>query len=90
VARIIPVADQGRLEEELGQVRRALEAGATLVPVTRLEKGMRAEVRAGPLQGIVGEVEDRSKLGRLILRIKTLGQAVSLDIESALLEQIPD
>jgi transcription termination/antitermination protein NusG len=88
VARIIPVPDQQRLDLELGQIRRALEMGATLVPVNRLAKGMLAEVRSGPLQGIVGEVEERSKLGRLILRIKTLGQAVSLDIESALLEPI--
>jgi transcriptional antiterminator RfaH len=88
VARIIAVADQALLEQELTQIKRALELGAILTPCDKLVPGSLAEVSAGPLQGIVGEVEGRVKPDRLILRIKTLGQAVSLSIESALLSPL--
>lgn len=88
VARIIPVADQDRLAAELAQIQRVLESGATLNPHADFTPGTRVVVRCGPLQGIVGEVEERVKPDRLILRIKTLGQSVSLDVESALLERL--
>jgi transcription antitermination factor NusG len=88
VARIIPVADQERLGSELEQIQRALASGATLSPYPKFVKGTRVVIRCGPLQGIVGEVEDRVRPDRLILRIRTLGQAVSLDVESALLEPL--
>jgi transcriptional antiterminator RfaH len=88
VARIIEVSDQKRLESELAQIKKALEAGVILTPYAKLTKGMRVEVSTGPLRGMIGEVEDHARPGRLILRVKTLGQAVSLDIESALLERL--
>jgi len=88
VARIIEVSDQKRLETELAQIRRALEAGLILSPYAKMVKGTRVEVSAGPLRGMIGEVEDQAKPDRLILRIKTLGQAVSLNIEAGLLERL--
>jgi transcriptional antiterminator RfaH len=88
VARIIQVSDQQRLQSELAQIRRALDAGLTLSPYAKLVKGTRVEVNAGPLRGMIGEVEDQAKPDRLILRIKTLGQAVSLNIEAGLLERL--
>ena len=88
VARIIAVPDQERLESELAQIRRALEAGMTLTPYDKLTKGTMVEVTSGPLRGMIGEVEDQVRPDRLILRVKTLGQAVSLNIEAALLERL--
>ena len=88
VARIIEVSDQERLESELAQIRLALEAGVTLTPYLKLTKGTRVEVCTGPLRGMIGEVEDQVRPDRLILRVKTLGQAVSLDIETALIERL--
>jgi len=88
VAKIIEVSDQKRLETELAQIRRALEAGMVLMPYSKMTIGTRVEVSAGPLRGMIGEVEDQVRPDRLILRVKTLGQAVSLDIEAALLERL--
>jgi transcriptional antiterminator RfaH len=88
VARIIAVSDQERLETELAQIRRALESGLKLTPYAKMVKGTRVEVCGGPLRGMIGEVEDQAKPDRLILRIKTLGQAVSLNIEAGLLERL--
>lgn len=88
VAKIIEVSDQKRLETELAQIRRALEAGVILMPYAKMTIGTRVEVSSGPLRGMIGEVEDQVRPDRLILRVKTLGQAVSLDIEAALLERL--
>ncbi len=88
VAKIIAVPDQQQLEAELAQIRRALEAGLTLIPYEKMTIGTMVEVTSGPLRGMIGEVEDHARPGRLILRVKTLGQAVSLDIEAALLERL--
>lgn len=88
VAKIIPVADQQRLELELAQIRLALSAGVALTPYSKLVKGTMVEVCNGPLRGMIGEVEDQLHPDRLILRVKTLGQAVSLNIEAALIEPV--
>jgi transcriptional antiterminator RfaH len=88
VAQIIRVADQQQFEFEIEQIRKAIDAGAELTPYRNLPVGRSAEVRTGPLQGIVGVVEEHKEMNRLILRIKTLGQAVSLDIDAELLEAI--
>lgn len=88
VARILPVPDQGRLEFELKQIRLALESGAALAPHPVLAKGAVVEVRVGPLRGLVGEVEDPTRPDRLVLRVRTLGQAVSLEIDAALLDVV--
>lgn len=88
LANIIPVTNQARLEWELGNIRRAIDAHIALDPYPYLRKGIRAEVRSGPLRGTQGIIEDRTKLTRLILQVDMLGRAVSLELDGALLEPL--
>ena len=88
VARIIEVRDQLRLNWELTNLNIALSHHASLDPYPYLKKGVRAEVRSGPLRGLQGLVEHRTVGGRLVLQIEMLGRALSLNVPGALLEPI--
>lgn len=80
VVGIVEIRNQERFQNEVTQIRRALEAGAYLDPCPELKQGWRARVTKGPFMGIEGIVETKPKPTRLILQIEVLGQAVSLDI----------
>ncbi len=88
VAQIIRVPDQHRMDDELRNIHIALGANATLDPYPYLRTGVRVEVREGPVRGLQGVVEDRTRLDRLILLVDTLGQAVSLEMDGLLLDVI--
>jgi transcription antitermination factor NusG len=88
VAKIIPVFDQKQLSWELHNLRIALESRDSIDPYPFLRKGVRVEVRSGPLQGLEGLVEERAGAHRLILQIEMLGRAVSLEIGASQLEVI--
>jgi transcriptional antiterminator NusG len=88
VAQIIRVTDQQRMNRELRNIHLALGGCAALDPFPFLQSGVRVEVREGPFRGLQGIVESRAHLNRLILQIDTLGQAVSLEIDGALLDVI--
>lgn len=86
VVRAIAIADQARVERELAQVRRALEAGASLELFPYLERGRAVRVTAGPFKGLEGIVEEARGGDRLILRVHALNRATSLEIDASLLE----
>ncbi|HEX5244920.1 MAG TPA: transcription termination/antitermination NusG family protein [Tepidisphaeraceae bacterium] len=88
VARIIEVKDQSRLEWELTNLHLALQHKVPIDPFPYLAKGMRVEVRTGPLRGLQGFIEDRLSIDRLILKVDMLGQAISLEVSGAQLDPI--
>lgn len=90
IANIIAVRDQRRLEWELENLHNLLTASgsAPLRPYPYLRTGVRAEVRSGPFRGVQGLIADRAKRDCLILQVSLLGQAVSLELEGALLDPI--
>jgi transcription termination/antitermination protein NusG len=90
VAQIIKVVNQEQLAEELSALHFALASEAPLVAYPYLKKGVRVEVKSGPFRGLRGVVEDRINARRLILQINLLTQAVSMEIDGALLEPIDD
>ena len=45
-------------------------------------------MRAGPLQGVRGLIEDRTRRNRLILQVNILGQATSIEVDGNLLDVI--
>ncbi|HEY7091391.1 MAG TPA: transcription termination/antitermination NusG family protein [Tepidisphaeraceae bacterium] len=83
VAQIIPVTDQHRLDFELSSLARVLESDTQLDPFPYLKKGMKVIITAGPLKGLQGLIEDKTRKQRLILQIEALGQAVSLEVDAA-------
>lgn len=88
VARVIEVFDQKALAEELRNVELAIRGvGETsrFDPFPYLKIGIRVEVISGPLRGVRGLIEDRRKRDRLILQVNVLGQATSVEVDSAVL-----
>ena len=79
VVQIIEVADQVGLHAELTNIALAISRNATLDPYPYLKKGVRVQVRAGPLRGVQGHVLNRDQRDRLILNVETLGSAVSVE-----------
>jgi transcription antitermination factor NusG len=88
IARVIDVFDQAQLDWELRNLSLALGAAAELDPYPYLVAGAKVEVRAGPFRGLQGVVDSRMKQNRLLLQVKMLGRAVSVEIDGALLDPI--
>ena len=88
VVRMLPVEDQGTLIEELSQIERALEGGAPIDPWPGLRRGRRCRVTSGPFRDLEGTVVRRRQITRLVLSVETLGQAVALEIDAALLTPV--
>ncbi len=88
VAHIIQVADQRQIEWELKNLYLALSHSVRLDPHPFLQKGVRVEVRSGPFRGLQGVIEERSKNDRLILQVRMLGRAASLEIDGSLLDPL--
>ena len=65
-----------------------LATQAPLDPYPHLRCGVRVEVRSGPMRGVQGLIQDRSRRDRLILQVDMLGQAVSLEVDAAMLDVI--
>jgi transcription termination/antitermination protein NusG len=87
VARIIKVADQEQLDWELRNLHLAITHEVSFETYSSLKRGVRVEVRAGPLMGLQGIVEER-KRDRLYVQVQMLGSGVSLEIDEALLDSV--
>ncbi|MEX2386973.1 MAG: hypothetical protein WD534_03765, partial [Phycisphaeraceae bacterium] len=88
LAQIIRVADQAQIDWELSNIRLAMEQKAPVEPFPYLKKGVRAEVRAGPMRGLQGVIADRTRRDRLVLQVDMLGQAVSVEVDGSLLDPL--
>ncbi|HWE97975.1 MAG TPA: transcription termination/antitermination NusG family protein [Tepidisphaeraceae bacterium] len=88
VASIVRVSDQRRLDWELRNIRLALAGDAALLPTTCLKNGTRVEVRSGPFRGLQGLISERVKENRLVLQVRILGAATSLEIDAGLLDPL--
>jgi transcription antitermination factor NusG len=86
LANVICVTDQRQIDWELRNIRLALANHASLDAHPFLTQGVRVRVQSGPLRGLEGVIEDRSKIGRLVLQVRMLGSASSLEIDGSLLE----
>lgn len=84
-AQLVKVTDQAKLAWELKNLKAAVEQGGKLSRHPRLVKGARVVVKAGPMKGVRGIVDEVNGV-RLVLQISALGQAVSLEIDGGLLE----
>jgi transcription antitermination factor NusG len=88
VAQIIDVPDQARLDRELSFLAQAMAHIELFDPYPCLKRGVRVELQSGPLRGLQGLIEDRRRRHRLILQIEALGQAVSLEVDAAIVEVV--
>lgn len=88
VAQILPVADQLALDRDLGNLRTALDLGASLTPYPWIGPGVLVEVRSGPFRGVCGRVSGVNRHDRLILLIDAIGGAAELEIDQSLLAPV--
>lgn len=84
IVQVIRVPNQAQVEWELANIHLALSQQAVLDPYPYLQKGVRVEVRSGPMRGLQGLIEDRTQRDRLILQVEMLGRAMSMEIDGAL------
>ena len=88
VANLLVVFDQRTFEQQLHDILLALETkvGVRLAPA--IGEGMRVRIKAGPLQGIEGWVEQRYGMTTVLLRLDFINQAAAVKIDADSLEPI--
>jgi transcription antitermination factor NusG len=88
VANLLTVFDQALFERQLQDILLALEAkvGVRLAPA--IGEGMRVRIKAGPLQGIEGWVEQRYGMSTVLLRLDFINQAAAVKVDADALEPI--
>ena len=89
VARILDVADQALLTEELSQLRALQEAGASLFPCPEFVTGDRVRIVEGPFKGYNGVVLRGQGRPRLLVSISMLRKAVAVEFEREMLVPAP-
>ncbi|MFA5293168.1 MAG: transcription termination/antitermination NusG family protein [Phycisphaerae bacterium] len=89
-AGLLAVKDQQHFIAELLPIEKALTSGLNLAPYHYLKAGQLCKVIAGPLMGIEGLVVSEHNKTRLVLQVDVLGKATCLEIDSALLEIVPE
>jgi transcription antitermination factor NusG len=88
VTRTIFVEDQAQLESDLAQVYRLMDSGLALTPEERLQPGTPVEITDGALAGIQGKVLNLSKKTRVVVEVKFLQSAVSVEVESWMIQPV--
>lgn len=86
--QVIPAPDPAKMANELAQIDKALDNGASMDPYPFLQDGKRVVVARGPLKGLEGDIDFRTTPHRVVLKISTLGRAVALEIDSTALEPL--
>ena len=70
-------------EQEIDGVRRLVESDLQYDPCPLIRTGMMVEVVHGPLKGVVGRLQRKASHARLILAVDLIGQAVSVEVDTA-------
>ncbi len=88
VANLLVVFDQRTFQRQLDDILLALESkvGVRLAPA--IGAGMRVRIKAGPLQGIEGWVEQRYGMTTVLLRLDFINQAAAVKVDADSLELI--
>lgn len=88
VANLLEVFDQETFRRQLHDILLALGAdlGVRLAPA--IGEGTRVRIKAGPLQGIEGWVEQRYGMTTVLLRLDFINQAAALKLEADMLEEV--
>lgn len=83
VVRVLEVADQQGFVRDLTQVWQAITSGARLGVVETFAVGEKVRVHEGPLQGLVGVVQEVRSHLRLLLNVGAFQMAVSVELDCA-------
>jgi transcriptional antiterminator NusG len=68
---------------EIDGIRTLVESDLQYDSCPLIRKGMMVEVVHGPLKGVVGRLQRKASHARLILAVDLIGQAVSVEVDTA-------
>jgi len=89
IAHCLPVKDQSQLRSELEAVYRVMISGSPIGPQARLAPGTLVTITKGPLEGLKGKILRRGNQLTFVLEVHMLSQGVSVEIESWMVEALP-
>jgi transcriptional antiterminator RfaH len=81
VVHSLPVQDQDRLWEELGQINQLIESGAPVTPEERLGPGQSVEICSGPLAGLRGIIIRAAAGRRFVVRVDFIQRGASVELD---------
>lgn len=90
VSSALPVADSGRLYQELKQIHQSISNGARLTVEALIDEGDWVRVKRGLHSGLQGRVLRRNGGARLVLAVNFLKRGASFEIHDSLLEKIEE
>jgi transcription antitermination factor NusG len=86
VANLLEVFDQKTFQRQLEDILLAVQANVGVRLAPAIGEGMRVRIKAGPLQGIEGWVEQRYGMTTVLLRLDFISQAAAVKMEADMLE----
>lgn len=86
VANVLDVFDQDTFCRQLKDILLAIDTTPGVFLAPSIGVGMRVRVKAGPLRGVEGWVEQRYGLATVLLRLDFISQAAAVQLEADLLE----
>ncbi len=87
VANLLNVFDQETFARQLQEITQALAAGVEVRLAPSIGVGTRVRIKAGPLQGLEGWVEQRYGATTVLLRLEFINQAAAVKVEADMLEE---
>lgn len=88
VANLLDVPDQETFQEQLNDILEALETEYEVCLMPHITSGKRVKIKAGPLRGMEGWVEQREGKVIVLLRLDFISQAAGVKVDATDLEII--
>lgn len=88
VANLLDVPDQKTFQEQLGAILSALETDYEICVLPHISAGKRVRIKAGPLRGMEGYVEERQGSCLVLLRLDFIAQSAAVKVDATDLEVI--
>lgn len=86
IANLLTVPDQAQFGRQLEDILRALDTDLEVRLAPEIGEGMRVKIKAGPLRGLEGWVEQRHGPDIVMLRLDFIGQAAAVKVGALDLE----
>lgn len=88
LANCLEVFDQEQFADDLVRTHQLLASGAPVMPESRLQPGMPAEIISGPLTGCRGKILRRGSGMRFVIEVNFLHQGASVEVEAHMVQPL--
>ena len=82
LANLLVVHDQPQFIRQLGEILQALDSGLEVYLAPEIGRGSRVLIKAGPLRGLEGWVEERYGMTTVLLPMHFIGQAAAVTLDA--------